>query len=317
MSRRIVGAALSLSPLVFGCSGAPQASGFTPADAGSDTAPPITTEGGAFADTGGGFSSDASPIPDADDDCPVETQYVYVVTADNGLYQFNPQNLSFKVVGTLNCQDPMGGSPFSMSVDRQGTAWVIFTDGLLYQVSTTNASCKATSFVPSQDGFTTFGLAFVANSSGSQQETLFVTDSPYVAGPVTVKGLATVDTQTLKLSFVGEYNTLNARAEMTGTGDGRLFGAFEGTPYVIAQIDKTNATILSQAPQTQINYSPGDSSLAFAFWGGEFWVFVGPGGYTDVFRYNPASGSTTKVVTEQFEIVGAGVSTCAPVQMPM
>jgi hypothetical protein len=99
---------------------------------------------------------------------------------------------------------------------------------------------------------------------------------------------------------------------MTGTGDARLFAAFEGTPYTVAEIDKQTAHIISVAPQTSINYPAGSTSLAFAAWGGDFWLFVEPGGTTDVYQYQPSTKATTKRVTENFEIVGAGVSTCAP-----
>jgi hypothetical protein len=113
-------------------------------------------------------------------------------------------------------------------------------------------------------------------------------------------------------AVVGPYDKVKARAEMTGTGDGKLFAAFKGSPYVVAEIDKPTANVLSLAPQTQINYPPNGSNFAFAFWGGDFWLFVGPGSSTDVFQYDPTKGTTIKVSSEAFEIVGAGVSTCAP-----
>ena len=122
--------------------------------------------------------------------------------------------------------------------------------------------------------------------------------------------------KTLTLHTVGTYDKVQARAEMTGTGDARLFAAFEGSPYVVAEVGKSTALVMSQAPQSAINYAPGSSNFAFAFWGGDFYLFVGPGSSTDVFRYRPSDGSTTKLTTVQFEIVGAGVSTCAPTTPP-
>ncbi len=137
-----------------------------------------------------------------------------------------------------------------------------------------------------------------------------------MGGIGTILGLAKIDTATLTLTPVGMYDKLDARAELTGTGDARLFGAFEGTPYDVAQIEKTDAKILSEAMQTAINYAPDTSNFAFAFWGGDFWLFVGPGTSTDVFHYVVSTGVTTKVKTVSFEIVGAGVSTCAPIVPP-
>ena len=40
------------------------------------------------------------------------------------------------------------------------------------------------------------------------------------------------------------------------------------------------------------------------------------GDMTDVFQYKPSDGTTTKRITVQLVIVGAGVSTCAPIEPP-
>ena len=84
----------------------------------------------------------------------------------------------------------------------------------------------------------------------------------------------------------------------------------------MAGIDKSTAKILSQAPQASIMYEPASSNFAFAFWGGDFYIFVGPGTRTDVFRYQPSNGTTVLATTVTQVIVGAGVSTCAPVAPP-
>ena len=58
---------------------------------------------------------------------------------------------------------------------------------------------------------------------------------------------------------------------------------------------------------------------AFAFWGGHFWLFTNPNmmGSSQVDRYDPsANTTTTEVNSVGFRIVGAGVSTCAPVTPP-
>lgn len=245
--------------------------------------------------------------------CSVESQYVYVIDDGAVLYKFDPPALSFTAIGTLSCGASWLDTPFSMAVDRNANAWVVYTDGSLYKVDTKTAGCTPTSFAPGQHGFVTFGMGFSTDGPGSTKDTLFVSDSDYAG---TTKGLAMVDTQSLVLTPVGMYDKIDARAEMTGTGDGKLYGAFEGTPYVVAQIDKGKATILSQAPQSQIQYAPGASNFAFAFWGGSFWLFVGPGTQTDVFQYDPAAGTTSLRTTVPQVIVGAGVSTCAPIEPP-
>lgn len=244
--------------------------------------------------------------------CALSTQFIYTLARDTTLYRFDPPALSFTEIGKLDCP-PSIATPFSMAVDRDAQAWVIFTDGTLAQVDTNNAHCTKTSFVPGQSGFTTFGMGFSSNSPGSVDETLYVSESSF--GSPTL-GLARIDLKTLTLVPIGMYDKLSARAEMTGTGDARLFAAFEGTPYNVAEVHTTDAKILSQAPQTAINYAPGSSNFAFAFWGGDFWLFVGPGTSTEVFQLQPATGVTTKVTSTSAQIVGAGVSTCAPTKPP-
>jgi hypothetical protein len=59
------------------------------------------------------------------------------------------------------------------------------------------------------------------------------------------------------------------------------------------------------------------SAWAFAFWGGDFWLFTAPGVASRVDRYRPSDGSTVTMKSNVgFNIVGAGVSTCAPLTSP-
>ena len=228
------------------------------------------------------------------------------------MYKFDPPSLMFTQVGTVTCA---GAGAFSMSVDRNAVAWVLVQNGTIVRYDIVNHTCTTTAYATGQHSFQTFGMGFSADAPGSAAETLFVSDSELTTA--STGGLAKIDTTSLMLAPVGQYDQLmGRRAEMTGTGDGRLFGAFEGSPYVVAEIDKQTAHIKSVAPQAAINYPPDTSNFAFAFWGGDFWLFVGPGSSTDVFQYKPSTNTTTKRTTETFEIVGAGVSTCAPTTPP-
>lgn len=292
--------------LLAACAAAPSNNGFTTSSGGAATSSGTGGDLVLIDAGGGGGPGGSSP------GCATETQFVYTLTATNELYRFDPPNLTFTLVGTLDC--PTYATPYSMAVARDGQAWSVFNDGSLFKFDVKNAHCTATGFVPGQHGFGTFGMGFASNTMGGAAETLFVSDS--MAGSGSSQGLAKIDTATLTLTPIAAYDQLQARAEMTGNGNGQLFGAFEGTPYVVAEIDKANAHILNQAPQSAIQYAPGSSNFAFAFWGGDFWLFVGPGYQTDVFHYEPAKKATTKVKTVSFEIVGAGVSTCAPVTPP-
>jgi hypothetical protein len=323
---RLLATSFSLALVATGAAGACSASGTDtsgnqfPATGGPGGGDPGAT-GGADAGatgTGGEDFFDAGQGQGGNDpggglpSCAKETQFIYTLAADNMLYKFDPPSLAFTPIGNLDCVKP-GVSPFSMAVDRNAQAWVVFTDGTLARVDTKNAHCTPTTFAPGQSGFTTFGMGFSSNAPGSTDETLFVSDSSQNGSTL---GLARIDVQTLKLVPVGKYDKLTARAEMTGTGDARLFAAFEGTPYIVAEVGKTDAKVLSQAPQMGVSAAAGSSNFAFAFWGGDFWLFVGPGNQTDVFQYKPATGKTKPVQTTSAVIVGAGVSTCAPTKPP-
>jgi hypothetical protein len=263
--------------------------------------------GGSGSSSGGLVNGDGS-TSGGPPGCAAEAQYVYVVDVNGVMYKFDPPTLAFTQVGTVSCAS---SSMFSMAVDRNAVAWVLAQDGTIVRYDINAKTCTPTTFAANQHGFTTFGMGFSANAPNSTAETLFVTDDE-LTNPTAGQGLATIDVSTLSLTPVHQYDQLVGQtAEMTGTGDARLFAAFEGNPYTVAEIDKSTAHIISVAPQTAISY-PVSTSLAFAAWGGDFWLFVGPGGTTDVWQYQPSMKTTTKRATEPFEIVGAGVSTCAP-----
>jgi hypothetical protein len=311
------------SMALWACTATSNPTNFTGGAGGSGGVEPTSTSGSGglggtsgMTSTGVGFfdgGPTGSGTGGAPPMCAQETQYVYVITSDNQLFRFDPPSLAFAPIGVINCPNANFGSPFSMAVSRDAVAYVVFTDGYLYKVDTKTAACTKTNFAPGQHGFSTFGMGFSTNMPGGTDETLYVSESSFGG---TTMGLAKIDLQSMILTPIGMYDKANARAEMTGTGDARLFGAFEGMPYVVSEIDKSNAKILSQAPQDPISYPPGGSNFAFAFWGGDFWLFAGPGSYTDVFQYKPSDGSTTKRITVQLVIVGAGVSTCAPIVPP-
>jgi hypothetical protein len=212
-----------------------------------------------------------------------------------------------KLIGTISCPGAGFETPFSMAVDRKGIAWVLFSDGRIFHVDVKTATCSPTAYVPNQLGYSTFGMGFVSNAIGSNDETLYVAD--YLG-----KGLAKINTSTLTLSVVGPWDKLTGAAELTGTGDARLYGFFNDLPIIVAEIDKSSGKILSQAPQPSVTVGSG---WAFAFWGGDFWLFTSPFGDSQIDRYRPADGTTVTVKTGLgTNIVGAGVSTCAPFEPP-
>ena len=75
------------------------------------------------------------------------TKLIYVVSTNNDFLSFDPRKLPgdpFHLIGKLKCRG--GGSPFSMSVDRNGIAWVLYGDGELFKVNINDAKCEPTAF---------------------------------------------------------------------------------------------------------------------------------------------------------------------------
>lgn len=274
-------------------------SSFLPACGSPDKAPSIDTfQGAGNGGSGGsGGSPEAGPPP-----CEAPTQFIYVLTAEGVLQRFDPPTRVFTSIGKIDCST--SSSVYSMAVDRSGHAWTVMRDGSLFRVDTTTAHCISTSFVPGQSGFVSFGMGFSWDPA-TQTDTLYVTNpEPPILG--------IIDTKSLKLTSVGTISGVTGRSELTGTGDGRLFGSFEGSPWMVAEIDPQAPGAVAPHALEGIDLAPHQSAFAFAFWGGDFWLFIGVPGTTDVYQYPLEGTGATKVATVDFPIVGAGVSTCVP-----
>jgi hypothetical protein len=285
---------------------------------GSASEPPADDPTSPFSDPdgGGGFG----PRVDAGNvsECAEETKDIFVISEESSLYSFHPPTLTFKRVGGLSC--PTGGAvPTSMAVDRKGTAWVRHSDGSLWKVSTKNLSCEATTFTAPADAapFFKFGMGFSTSSKGGSNEQLFLSDNGGA-------GLAKLDTSSLRVSFVGSYTgaLTNKAAELTGTGDGKLYGFFVTEPAQVAEIAKSTGDIVSSKELPGVYAG---NAWAFSFYAGDFYIYTSSveqglprnGTGSDVTRYRPRDGSVEVVRSKVgFKIVGAGVSTCAPTEGP-
>jgi hypothetical protein len=241
---------------------------------------------------------------------------IYLVTGMGELLSFYPPTLVFTDLGPIACPSP--STPNSMGVDRQGTAYVNFEDGTLFQVSTATAACVPTPFAPGQNGFIQFGMGYVGNPADGG-DTLFVASDTQM---LPTSSLASIDTNSFLMSLVGPFGPNPVTPpELTGTGDGRLFAFYAdpndptGSSSLISQIDPATAQEIA------MNSLPGilpGQAYAFAFYGGDFYVFTSQMGtsFSQVTRFSPSDGSVTPVAQTMpgQEIVGAGVSTCAPMQ---
>jgi len=298
---------------------------FTPGrDAG--TTPPPVTDGGLV----GGGDGGVTPIPIRDagpsSNCSEAAQLVYVLSDRNDLYSFRPNLRQFTRIGALRC--PTAAAPNSMAIDRDAVAWVNYVEsglgdsaGAIYRVNTTDASCTAAPPVRMPAGWFRLGMSFSTVSADDARETLFVaaTGDPLAGGS---PGLGSIDPSRGILNIIGSFSGAfrGQSAELTGTGDGRLFGFFTTSPVQVAQLDRATGAVLESTPLPGVE-TP--QAWAFSFWGGDFYLYtapsaLSPGRTTNVTRYRPSDGSIDPryMTNIGFRIVGAGVSTCAPIAPP-
>jgi hypothetical protein len=271
-----------------------------------------TGSGGAGSSTGGNMN-----LGGAAPGCSAAAELVYVFGLDNNIYSFDPPSKQFVQVATPDCQTT--GQPNSMAIDRNLVAWLNYFDfsgGSIYTFDLTkNSGCQLAVTLPT--GFDQVGMGFSSDAVGGTAETLYVDG---IGGG----GLAKVDMATKTLVPIGAFGNdtslTGQSAELTGTGDAKLYGYFTTHPYVrVAQVDKSTGNILSDKVLTGV--AP-PSDWAFSFWGGDFYLYAAPGmngtGNSSVIHYNPTTGlvEPAYVADVGFQIIGAGVSTCAPLTPP-
>ena len=253
--------------------------------------------------------------------CSAESQLIYLVDHNYNLVSFNPRNdaHTFKKIAQITCAAKPSwpdwasdnhATPFSMSVDRSGKAWVHYTSGEIFWVNIKSGACLPTQFVPGYRGYQLFGMGFVSESAGSNKEQLFLFGG--AVGQLKSGTLAMIEPADLKLDTIGSLQLKDGTPELTGTGNGKLFGFFPGAQAFVAEIDKTNGRYLKEWPVGDFSEV---QAWAFAHWGGRFYIFTSLAGEdrSQVRRFDPASGKVEVVAEAPYVITGAGVSTCAPV----
>ncbi len=253
----------------------------------------------------------------AGSNCSEAAKLIYVLSDANDLYSFKPDEKVFTLVGQLGCQTAM--SPNSMAVDRNAVAWVNYVDnnglgdsaGAIYKVSTTDASCEPAPTINLTSGWYRSGMGFSTDGVDTDNETLFIT-SIGIGG-----SLGRIDMGSQSVVPVGNFSGqfANQSAELTGTGDGRLYAFFTSVPVEVAEINKSNAGTISNVPLPTVEVP---NAWAFSFWGGDFYLYTASFGDSRVNRYRPSDGTVDPnyMTNIGFRIVGAGVSTCAPLTPP-
>lgn len=259
--------------------------------------------------------------------CSVGSKLIYVIDDKYRLMSFDPTKESgkyFTLIKTITC--PAGKSwpawggvgaatPFSMSIDRSARAWVLYTSGEIFWVSTKDGSCKRSPFQKGQSSFKLFGMGFVSDKAGSADEKVYVARAKL--GSSTIQQMGYIDPATLKLTVVNSMDKTQNSGELSGTSKAELYGYFPGTTSsFVALLDKATG---KATKKWNINVPGGQvAAWAFAHWGGKFYIFIttlqGLSEQRRVLRLDPVSGKTDIFMSSMpYRIVGAGVSTCAPV----
>ncbi len=265
------------------------------------------------------------------DDCAGGTELIYVVDDTYRMLSFDPTTELFTLIGSLSCPagtpwpdwQPGPATPFSMSVDRSGTAWVLYSSGEIFHVDVSDASCQPTSFTKGQNGFELFGMGFVSDSPGSTAETLYIAGGSSTTDATDFR-LGRVDGSSLAVTQIGTLTVPETFGpELTGTGDAKMFGYYPGNTTQVSEISKTTAQIQQTWPMPPLVGTV--RAWAFAHWGGRFYIFVtttdplGTITTSQVILLDPVSGTSNVIDGLEdipYIIVGAGVSTCAPIIVP-
>jgi hypothetical protein len=250
-------------------------------------------------------------------DCPPEATLIYTIEENRTLASFRPDTLTFTTIDKIDCVTKKDDwIPFSMAVQRDGTAWVLFSsadflDSALFQVDVKTAHCTPTAFSHRPGDPLLFGMGFALDDPGGTDETLFIAeyiDVPMLP-PLRLMSLSLSDFQFTPHGFT------DGDAELTSTPDANLFGYFPGFDQAsgprFERIDKTSGNSLQTFPIGDVKVV---DDLAVAAWGGSFWLFVGtglPSRDSSVFQWTEGTPTAKQVVADSSRVIsGAGVSTC-------
>ncbi len=250
-----------------------------------------------------GDSEAPTDDPAPADDCTETSDLIYVLDKDSGsISLFDPASGGLSTLGTPDCDT--WSTPASMAVARDGVAYVRMGDNEIFAVTLDTLDCQPTSYRNSSFG--SFGMGFATTAADTWRDTLFIASA---------SALAALDRSTWQPTALG---SMPSQGELTGTGSGELWAVLPlASPLELVELDQASgATLRTVRPATTLDIGNLDT-FAFAAWGGDFYLFLrfyGMGNSTEVWRIG-RDGSMAQVEDELgINVVGAGVSTCAPTE---
>lgn len=298
----------------------------TSSSVGSGGAATSTTSSG----TAGGLSTGGgSSVPG----CADGADDVFVLGFDLEkpvLYRFHPPTLAFDELGPVTgCPAGTGfagKNPWAAALARDAVLWTHYLEwdhdlqqfvyDRVHTIDTTTGACSdaGAGLVHPNGKVVEYGMAFVVDPSDPEVDILYASamHTPSFAGVE----LATVDLTTMGLATVGPLAD-TYHSFLTSTGEGKLFTLFRNPDNGLRELDPATGASISDQPITGLNSSQGP----FVFWGGELWAFwmktYDPQLLeTDVYKIDPTTMQAEKMMTVNFAVTAATVSTCAPLAVP-
>ncbi len=292
-------------------------------DTGDDSAPLFDVGSD---DSGSGDDGGQSNQP-GDCNCLGVMDGIYLLSASNRLWFFNPQSNAFSELGPFICP-AFGMRVNSMAIDRSGYAWVNYfsaplgggppSNGGLFAVDLQTLQCQNLGYQPGANDFKKLGMAFATDGPNDTCDDLYGYESHTTVGPENGR-LGEFIGVPPQLSVLAAGNYPNA--ELSGTGDGRLFAfANTGGDAALVEYDKATGAEVTVTPLPGLTTS---LAYAFAFWGGDVFFFTMLDDNTPQSKVtrldldgNAGGGLSTVVAKAPDLFIGAGVSTCASFTPP-
>jgi hypothetical protein len=256
---------------------------------------------------------------------------LYLLDDESRLQSFDPENLTFHVIGQPDCNpaaplDSWNAStgetvarPYAFAVDENALAWVLYTSGEIFRVSTVDAACVGnTGYTPQQNGMDLFSMAFVGRGSG-QGESLFLGGGDVSGSPG--GKLASLDPTTpTAATLIGNLAASgDFAAQLGGDSAFELFAFFPGTTAAsVQQIDKNSGSAIGNSVMLPGGLGATATDWAFAQWGGGFYIFytadpAATGATTTLVRIDRTTSAVDMVDSLGPQaFIAASASTCVP-----
>src|SRR5262249_27976703 len=147
---------------------------------------------------------------------------------------------------------------------------VLFSDSarrsMLFRVDVGTLACTRTRFTPGDQAFVSFGMGF-ANDPATNREHLYVAQADGSGDR-----FGSLDTETYAVAVLGRFSDATWHGgELTGTGDGHLYGFSIETDHKskIVEIDRNTGAVKRTH---ELTIGRGGDATAFAHWRGDFFV---------------------------------------------